>query len=140
MNDGPMEQDGRDKRAHRRMYRKLIAHFHIRPHDNSERKSWDIVTVRDLSAGGVLFNYDKKLEEGLAVDFKINFPWSEEQIVCGAKVVRVGPSAGYGVFAIAAVFTEISEEDKRGIEEIAAKLHLGEPTGTVLDRDWSKEG
>lgn len=124
-----------ERREHRRIEWKFIARFQIRPHENEKAQDgWDIVTARNLGAGGVLFNYDKKLDVDTILDFKINFPACEEPVVCVAKVIRVDKPVAFGVIPVAAIFQEINDKEKETIGMIAEKMHLGEPTGTILDK------
>ena len=137
--DAGQTMNWEEKRKHKRIQRKFVAHFHVRPHDPAAKTKWDIVTVRNLSAGGVLFNYDKELTEGRIVDFKINFPGCKDPIVCVAKIIRIEAPVDYGILPTAVFFAEISEKDKKAIDRLASKLDLGEPTETVLDRVWDEE-
>jgi hypothetical protein len=116
---------GQERRKHKRIEQQFIARFQVRPHDSSQEafKGWDIVTVRNLSAGGVNFNYDKDLGVGAVLDFKVNFPDYEPPISCLAKVLRVD-DAPYGLFHIAAEFSGVDEKEKKMIENLANELEL----------------
>lgn len=114
-----------ERRKHKRIEQQFIARFQVRPHGSSQEtfKGWDMVTVRNLSAGGVNFNYDKDLGVGTVLDFKVNFPDYEPPISCQAKILRV-EDAPYGLFHIAAEFSGIDKKEKQMIEDLADELEL----------------
>jgi hypothetical protein len=118
-----------DRRRYKRIERQFIARFQIRPHESPKEAfaGWDMVTVRNLSAGGVNFNYDKDLGVGSVMDFKVNFPDYEPPINCLAKVIRIG-KAPYGLFHIAAEFSGMDEREKQMINDLAESLQLDKPT------------
>ncbi|MBD3426275.1 MAG: hypothetical protein GF409_03470 [Candidatus Omnitrophica bacterium] len=118
----------RDRRKHKRIEQQFIARFQVRPHESPKEafKGWDMVTVRNLSAGGVNFNYDKDLGVGSVLDFKVNFPDYDVPISCLARVLRV-ENAPYGLFHIAAEFSDIQKKEQKLIEELAEELDLNPP-------------
>jgi hypothetical protein len=119
-----------ERRKHKRIEKQFIARFQVRPHECSTEafKGWDMVTVRNLSSGGVSFNYDKDLGVGSVLDFKVNFPDYEPPISCLAKILRV-EDAPYGLFHIAAEFSSVDEKEKKMIEGLADELELNDSQG-----------
>ncbi|MBC8205986.1 MAG: PilZ domain-containing protein [Kiritimatiellales bacterium] len=86
---------------------------------STENVHWDMVTAKNLSASGILFNYDRYIEPGTRIRFKISLPVCDA-VECEGEVVRnvMGPPRGVfagsdpEVCAIAAVFKDISEHDQ----------------------------
>lgn len=88
----------------------------------AEVPRWNIVTARDISASGILFNYDRYMEPGSRVQFKISLPVCGT-VVCEGEVVRnvtgaprVLAQTEPVVSAVAAVFHDVSAEDLQAME------------------------
>ncbi len=116
------------KRADTRIKRRFLVRFRI----ESSKKSykWDIVTVRDLSAIGISFNYDKRIPLYTPLEFNITLPTVKESIHCKGMVCRVGKVTSHRkdirrrpIYDIFTAFTEI-ERDKENIIETLAKNFL----------------
>ncbi len=91
---------------------------------SAQNPSWNIVMAQNISASGILFNFDHYLEPGTQLQFKITLP-SGTGLECDGQVVRnvMGASRGYGsseqaVCAVAAVFRNIAKEDQQTIREV----------------------
>jgi len=84
--------------------------------------SWNMVTIKNLSAGGALFLFNQQLPAQTPVELKINFPLSKTGIVCSGQVVRVDPSPTPNLFGIAVRFIAIAEEDRSLIERLARSI------------------
>ena len=100
---------------------------------SAEHARWDIVTAKDLSASGVLFNYDTYLEPGTRVEFRIALPVCEP-VECEGEVVRnmTGQARGYGnatpaVCAIAAEFRDLSEQDQQIMTDFLSQYEEEKP-------------
>jgi len=91
-----------EKRNHKRINKCFTARFKER-----NIPGWDIVTLRNLSAGGAIFNYNRRLDVGSLLDFKVDFPIGENPITCSAKVIRVDEPFFPPTFGIATEFTSI---------------------------------
>ncbi|MCP4414751.1 MAG: PilZ domain-containing protein [Gammaproteobacteria bacterium] len=77
---------------------------------------WNIVAVKDLSAGGIMFNYYKmNLGFGSILELKIDSIKSRPIINCIGRVVRVEDAHVNSMCHIATVFTEINEQDREVI-------------------------
>lgn len=88
-----------------------------------QNPSWNIVMAQNISASGILFNFDHYLAPGARVQFKIALPVGAD-VECDGQVVRnvMGSSQGRGspqqaVSAVAAVFRNITKEDRLTIRE-----------------------
>jgi len=87
-------------------------------------EGWDMVTTRDLSAGGILFNYDKQVGIGIGAKFKVVFPFADHLIECTGKVIRDEEVSTVSMphtdlHRVAAQFGSIKESDACLIEKIA---------------------
>ncbi len=83
---------------------------------------WDMVPVKNLSAGGMLFDYSKNLELDSLLDFKIDISRSTPTINCVGKIIRIEKLQPTSLFRIEIKFTDIGEQEKelisKAIEEI----------------------
>jgi len=120
---------GGERRLYKRIAKPFMTKFRILKDEPSQEDSasWDMVVVKNLGAGGILFNYDKKMDMGSLLDLKINFPASEQPIKCTGKVIRIEDTPHPSVVRIAAVFTEISEEEKAMINNLAEGFYSNRP-------------
>ena len=79
---------------------------------------WDMVPVKNLSAGGMLFDYNKNLELDSLLDLEIDILKSTPTINCVGKVTRIDHSHLHSILSIATEFTEIEEQEKEVINTI----------------------
>lgn len=89
---------------------------------------WDIVTLRDISSTGLLFNYDQRIPINSKIEFKIMMPFSEI-IYCYGRVCRI---EGVGilqkntiknsVFGIGVKFTTIENYQQKLLDRFAEKI------------------
>lgn len=110
-----------EKRKARRMQRSFTARVQMRT--PSLFPAWDIVTVQNLSADGMLFHYDKPVEPGTVLDFKINFPMTDQPIDGTGRVLRAESTGQGPYYHVAAYFTHITQTERELINESAAELH-----------------
>ena len=82
------------------------------------RSNWDMVAIKDLSAMGVCFQYNKNLGIGSLIDLKLDISQSLETISCVGKVIRVRKT-GYPGFIIATEFVVIDKQEKAIIDKTA---------------------
>ena len=134
-------RQGLEKRKHRRIYRTILARFRAYPKGLKNKPShWDIVSLNDLSAGGLLFSYDKKIIIGTYLNFLIPFPGSQEPISCLAKVLRL--KSKELLYGVAATFTDINDENRDRINKNAEDLYYRKLLDLPLDQDryldWTK--
>ena len=94
-----------------------IARFRVKQYEGQEMSSpdWDIVAVKNLSAGGMVYDYNKNLELDSLLDLKIEFFKSIPAINCIGRVVRIEESQLNSMFRIAAKVTEIDEQERKMI-------------------------
>ena len=113
-----------EKRKHRRIERSFMSWFRTISFVFVGRcfSKWDIVTVRNLSAGGMLFSYNDGITTGTQVNFRILFPFSAHAIKCIGRVIRnkrPNKRLHSKIFLIAAEFEKINQKDKELIRSVA---------------------
>ncbi len=115
------------KRIERRKYKRIekpyMARLRIKQYKGLEKPSaeWDMVTVKDLSAGGIRFNYNKNLGLGTLMDLKIDVSTAMPTVKCAGKVTRIEYTQPHSILRIATEFTEISEQEKEMINTTVEK-------------------
>ncbi len=109
--------NGQERRKYRRIKKPFIARFRIKQYEGLEVSSteWDMVPVRDISAGGLTFNYTKNLGFNSLLDFKIAIPTFTPSINCVGKIIRVEDPQPHSMFRFATEFTEIEDQEKEMI-------------------------
>ena len=123
-----MAYKGPERREHKRIYKNYIVRFQIRPNDKQEKVfvGWDMVTAVNLGAGGILLNYDRKIEPGSLLDLKINFPGTPDPIECTGRVRRVEKSKRSSKTRIATEFVDIDENTRKHICQAVEDHHSPE--------------
>jgi hypothetical protein len=92
-----------------------IARFRVKQYEGQEMffLEWNIVAVKNLCAGGIMFNYYKtNLRCGSLIDLKIDFIKSISTINCIGRVIRIKRTPYNSMFRIATEFTEIDDKDR----------------------------
>ncbi len=80
---------------------------------NRPSLEWNIVAVKNLSAGGIKINYYKlNLGSGPLLELKIDFIKSKPAISCIGGVVRIEETQYNSMFRIAIEFTKINDLDR----------------------------
>ncbi len=104
-----------DKSKYIEILTPFIARFRVKQYEGQEMFSdeWNIVAVKDLSAGGIMFNYYKmNLGFGSVLELKIDSIKSRPTINCIGRVVRIEDAHVNSMYHIATEFTEINEQDR----------------------------
>ncbi len=104
-----------DKWKYKEIVSPCITKFRITQCDNQETSSseWNIVAVKNLSAGGIKMNYYKqRLEIGSLLDLRIEFIKSISAISCIGRVVRVEDAHVNAMFRMGVEFIEIGDKDR----------------------------
>ncbi len=111
------------KRKDKKIVPPYIARLRVGRCEGQEMSSpeWDIVAVKNLSAGGMVYDYNKNLELETLLDLKIDFFKSIPVINCFGRVVRVEEPQLNSRFRIAAEFIEIDEQEKEMINTTVEK-------------------
>jgi hypothetical protein len=116
----------REKRKYKRTEKPYMARLRIKQYEGLERSSaeWDVVALKDLSAGGALFYYSKYFRLGSLLHLKIDVSTATPTVKCAGKVTRIEYTQPHSIIRIATEFTEISEQEKElintTVEEILA--------------------
>ncbi len=104
-----------EKWRYKKIVSPCIARFRNKRWDFSNPLSleWNIVAVKNLSAGGIMLDYYKKnLNLGSILELKIEFIKSKPHISCIGRVVRIEDAHANAMFRIATEFTEINDLDR----------------------------
>jgi len=113
--------EGLEKRKYTRIEKPFMVRFRINQYEGHKmiHSNWDIVTIKDLSAMGVCFQYNKNLGIGSLIDLKLDISYSMQTISCVGKVIRIRKTDGYPGFSIATEFAVIDKEEKAMIDKTA---------------------
>ncbi len=115
--------NGQEKRKYKRKYKRIgkqyMAKFTIRSDEAQEMESndWDSVILKNVSAEGALFFYNKDLEIGTLLYLKIYVPKAILIINCVGEIARIDKSRSTSMFGLAIKFTEIGEQEKELINK-----------------------
>jgi len=109
---------GPDRRKYRRLKTSLMVKMHTSSFERGDQSvKYDIVTLRNLSAGGLLFNYDKVVEVGTYLEFTIHFPEVEHPVHCKGEVVRIEKAKQSPPLILYHIAVHFVEEDRIEILE-----------------------
>ncbi len=114
----------REKRKYKRKEKPYMARLRIKQYEGLERSSaeWDVVALKDLSAGGALFYYSKYLGLGSLLHLKIDVSTATPTVKCAGKVTRIEYTQPHSILRIATEFTEIDEQEKEIINTNVEKV------------------
>ena len=107
-----------ERRKYQRIEKPYIVRFRVKPDENQRvaTSNWDLVAVKNMSAGGTLFRYPEDLGVNSNLELKISISYSTPVINCTAKVIRVNRPKPNSMFHIVTEFTEIEEEERKMID------------------------
>ncbi len=110
-----------EKREYKRIEKPFMARFRVKQYEGQEMPSlyWDMVSVKNLSAGGTLFYCTRNLGFDSLLDFKIDISYTTPTINCVGKVIRIEEHQPHSMFRIATPFTAISKQEKEIINKTA---------------------
>ncbi len=109
----------REKRKHKRIEKPFMVRFRTIPLVAKKMVStdWDMVPVKNLSAGGMLFDYNKNLELDSLLDFKIDISKYTPTINCVGKIIRIEELQPNSRLRIEIEFIGIREQEKELINK-----------------------
>ncbi len=115
---------GKERRKYKRMEKPVMVRFRTIPlvAEKMVSADWNVVAVRNLGAGGMLFDYNKKLELDSLLNFKIDISKSTPTINCVGKIIRIEELQPISMFRIEIKFTEIGEQEKELINKAVEEL------------------
>ena len=103
-----------EKRKHVRLEKKFVLRVAAQGEEETVSTQWSLVTSKNISAGGVLFTYNRALEDGALLHFKIHFP--KKMIECSGVVRRTNPTGLAPLVSVAARLNDLSSPDREFIE------------------------
>lgn len=106
------------------------AHDRIKKHFSSSMRHasgenagvWMLVFVKNISAGGILFNAEQPTGVGAPLELRIDMLSGRDPISCLGRVVRCKPIEGYPLYEVAVQFDRIEESDRRYLDRLAELL------------------
>ncbi len=101
-----------------------MARLRIKQYKGLEKPSaeWDMVALKDLSAGGALFYYSKYLGLGSLLHLEIDVSTAMPTVKCAGKVTRIEYTQPHSILRIATKFTGIDEHEKKIINTTVEKV------------------
>ncbi len=113
----------REKRKRKRIEKPYMARLRIKQYNGLGKPSaeWDVVALKDLSAGGALFYYSKYLGLGSLLDVKIDVSTATPTVRCAGKVTRIEQTQPHTIHRIATEFTGIGEQEREMINTTVEK-------------------
>lgn len=117
--------DGKERRKYKRTGKPYyMAALQIKHHEELKTSSarWDWVVLKDLSAGGALFSYNKNLEIGTLLDLIIDVSKHTPAINCVGGVTRIEQSQPHSALRFAIEFEDIDEQAKELLNKLAEEI------------------
>lgn len=110
---------GEERRKYKRKEKPFMVKFRTIPLVAKEMVStdWNVVAVKNLGVGGMLFDYNKKLEPDTLLDFKIDISKSIPAISCVGKIICVKDLKPASMFRVEIEFIDIGEQEKELINK-----------------------
>ncbi len=117
-----------ERRKHKRIEQPYMARLQVKQYEGLEISSaeWGMVALKDLSAGGALFNYKKNIGIGSPLHLKIDVSTATPTVRCAGKVTRIKQSLAHSLIRIATEFTEIDEHVKEMMNTTIEKALVGQ--------------
>ncbi len=108
----------------RKIVKHFMARFRVKQYESLDLSltNWDTVDVKNLSAGGMLFNYNKNQNIGSLLDLEIDISESIPPINCIGKITRIEKPQPHSMLQIATEFTEIDKQEKEKLNTTIEKL------------------
>ncbi len=111
-------------RKNREIEKPFTARFRVKQYESQDLSltNWETVDVKNLSAGGMFFNYNKNQSIDSLLDLKIDISESIPTINCVGKIIRIDRPQPHSMFRIATEFTEIEDQEKEMINTTVEKV------------------
>ncbi len=124
-------------RKYTRIEKPFSSRFRVKQYKDRETTfpDWDTAALKNLSAGGMLFNCNKNLGVDSLLDLEIDMSESTPSINCVGKIIRSKESELASMFDIAIEFTEIDKQEREMINITAEQTLRKE----VKVRNFSSE-
>ena len=105
-----------EKRKHTRMEKQIL--LKVATMDSRLAPQWTVVTSKNISAGGVLFGYNRRLDSGTPLFLKIHV--SGRTIDCNGTVRRAEPGLFVPLATLAVSLRGLEKSERMLIETHAA--------------------
>ena len=113
----------KERRRYRRIRRPFIAHLRVRPYNTSKTPAeYEVVSLRDISAAGLLFVYNRELEINTVIEFSIKLPTLPAPLYCAGRVVRIDMRRREPLYHIAVSFIESTDEEREILDKAIKEL------------------
>ncbi len=119
-----MYSGGKERRKYKRMEKPVKVRFRTIPlvAEKMVSTDWDMVPVKNLSAGGMLFDYNKNLELDSLLEFEISISKSTSPVNCVGKIIRIEELQPASKFRIEIEFVDIGEQEKELINKMTEEI------------------
>ena len=127
--------DFSEKRQFKRIKRTFTARIRTLQSEDAKKEAvkWNIVTMKDLSASGLSFNYTSKIPLETSLELNISLPFVKDAICCSGEVCRIDERQPVNsmvtitkpripVYFIAAYFTQMPNSQKEALENYINNL------------------
>lgn len=105
---------GPERRKFKRMKKQFITRFRSK----FTTDAWEMVTMQNMGAEGILFNHEREIEPDSILDIMINFPGLKDVLTCSGRVLRSQERPGLNQYSTAAVIFDIKENIKEEINRL----------------------
>lgn len=119
---------GESRRSFDRLRHPFVAKF--RKYSDASVK-WDVVTIRNVSPGGISFNYTQKFAIGTILELDIGFSSGVGTVHCLGEVCRIDEMPPkrpdlktIPVYGIAVKFCQLPEDKKEAIEILIKEFQV----------------
>ena len=104
-------------RQNKRIEKPFSSRFRSKQYEDQETpfSDWNTATLKNLSAGGMLFNCNKKLKVDSVLDLKIDLSENTPSVNSVGKIIRIKESELDSLFDIAVEFTGIGKQEREMI-------------------------
>ncbi len=115
---------GQERRKYERREKPVMVRFRTIPLVAKKMVStdWDMVPVKNLGVGGMLFDYNKNLELDSLLEFEISISKSTPTINCAGKIIRIEELQPASKFRIEIEFVGIGEQEKKLINKMTEEI------------------
>ncbi len=110
-----------ERRKHPRIEKPYITRFQVKINVDMICKEWEMVTVINLSAGGIFLYIKENMGVGTILNLKIGFSPSHPSIISVGRVIRMKRGPDTATIGFAIEFTEANKQIKEVINNIIEK-------------------
>ncbi|MBI4115475.1 MAG: PilZ domain-containing protein [Candidatus Omnitrophica bacterium] len=115
-----------------RRYKRIRAAYLVKYHVNGKAGP-TITNARDVSAGGLRFWTEEKLNESSVLNISVYVPPLDRAVDAVAEVLRIRRAKKGLVYYVGVCFLDLRQEDKEAINEFAEALSRDKEAKVVID-------